>query len=195
MFDNHTCYLFDMLHINKDVLGYLKAILQDKNVTKVFHDCRQDSAALYYQFGIKIQAVLDTQVCLWPALLKQCTCLISACATPLSGVHCLACNTCGQYQMSSATCVKQLLGPITKTSGFGDMYVSEVCANTFAGPMCYVRSTWRYHCAMQPLGHGSANWEIVCTGFEMKWCKLAQDSLTWRCLIAAARTWLGPDFI
>ena len=65
--DNHTCYLFDMLQPDKDVLRYLKAILEGGSVTKVIHDCRQDSAALYYQFGIKLQNVLDTQVCFWPA--------------------------------------------------------------------------------------------------------------------------------
>lgn len=51
-----------MLQIDQDTLEQLKAILEDENVTKVIHDCRQDSAALFYQFNIKLQNVLDTQV-------------------------------------------------------------------------------------------------------------------------------------
>ena len=62
VFAKSTCYLFDMLQISQAVLQQLKAILEDVVVTKVIHDCRQDSAALYYQFGIKLQNVFDTQV-------------------------------------------------------------------------------------------------------------------------------------
>lgn len=62
MFVNNTCYQFDMLQVDGAFLPQLKSILEDVNVTKVMHDCRQDSAALFYQFGIKLQNVLDTQV-------------------------------------------------------------------------------------------------------------------------------------
>lgn len=51
-----------MLQSDETVLKVLKDILEDKSVTKVMHDCRQDSAALFYQFGIKLKNVLDTQV-------------------------------------------------------------------------------------------------------------------------------------
>ena len=77
-----------MLQIKEGVLGYLKAILEDNNVAKVFHDCRQDSAALYYQFGIKAQPVLDTQVWLWPASSQHCTRLIASYAIPPSSIPC-----------------------------------------------------------------------------------------------------------
>ena len=59
-----------MLQVDEYVLKVLKDILEDESVTKVIHDCRQDSAALFYQFGIKLNNVLDTQVC-------QLSCIVS----------------------------------------------------------------------------------------------------------------------
>lgn len=40
----------------------LQAILQDAAVVKVMHNCRQDSAALWYQKSIRICNIYDTQV-------------------------------------------------------------------------------------------------------------------------------------
>lgn len=81
VFVGSTCYLFDMLQITEPFLQQLKSILEDLNVTKVMHDCRQDSAALFYQFGIKLHNVLDTQVlmlvCVVHALLSGCS-IVSA---------------------------------------------------------------------------------------------------------------------
>ncbi len=61
-----TCYILDALTAQGDVMQSLKALLEDKTVVKVIHDCRQDSAALYYQKGyqkgIKLESVFDTQV-------------------------------------------------------------------------------------------------------------------------------------
>ena len=85
VFASHTCYLFDMLQINEDVLDYLKAILEDENVTKVIHDCRQDSAALFYQFGIKLHNIFDTQVC---GLALVCI----AEAVHISHISCVLCH-------------------------------------------------------------------------------------------------------
>ncbi|XP_050033220.1 egalitarian protein homolog [Dermacentor andersoni] len=41
--------------------GHLRDILEAEHITKVMHDCRNDSAALFFQFGIKLQNVFDTQ--------------------------------------------------------------------------------------------------------------------------------------
>lgn len=61
-----TSYILDALIAQEGVMQNLKALLEDKTVVKVVHDCRQDSAALYYQKGIKLGNVFDTQV--------QCVC-------------------------------------------------------------------------------------------------------------------------
>ncbi|GAB6020600.1 hypothetical protein CHUAL_003277 [Chamberlinius hualienensis] len=41
--------------------GGIKEILESPNIIKVVHDCRNDSAALYYQFDITLNNVFDTQ--------------------------------------------------------------------------------------------------------------------------------------
>ncbi|XP_065370566.1 uncharacterized protein egl [Calliphora vicina] len=41
--------------------GGLKALLEHDNVIKVVHDCRNDAANLYLQFGILLRNVFDTQ--------------------------------------------------------------------------------------------------------------------------------------
>lgn len=57
-----TCYMFDVLTLGLLVTIELRLILEDKEVVKVMHDCRQDSAALFYQMGIRVQNIFDTQV-------------------------------------------------------------------------------------------------------------------------------------
>eukprot|EP00397_Hematodinium_sp_SG-2012_P054739 GEMP01066255.1.p1 GENE.GEMP01066255.1~~GEMP01066255.1.p1 ORF type:complete len:334 (+),score=86.87 GEMP01066255.1:110-1111(+) len=53
-------YLCDAL---KDgVLDALKPVLQSSETLKVMHDCREDSAALYAQYGIMLNEVYDTQI-------------------------------------------------------------------------------------------------------------------------------------
>lgn len=64
------CYIFDILKMNSEVLQQLQAILEDDTVIKVMHDCRQGSAALWYQKGVKICNIFDTQVS--PAGLQGC---------------------------------------------------------------------------------------------------------------------------
>ncbi len=56
------CYIFDMLQQDSVIIGELRNVLQDSSVVKVMHDCRQDSAALFYQAKIKLNNVFDTQV-------------------------------------------------------------------------------------------------------------------------------------
>ena len=68
------CYLFDILQASASTLAQLKLILEHKSIIKVFHDCRQDAAALFYQKGIKLQTTFDTQVRLSPDML-YCKCI------------------------------------------------------------------------------------------------------------------------
>ena len=80
VFVRTTCYLFDMLQIKDEILQELRGMLEDINIKKVFHDCRQDSAALFYQYGIKLRNVWDTQVDMMTVLL----CIASFLALALS---------------------------------------------------------------------------------------------------------------
>lgn len=54
--------MFDVFQAGLGVTCELKSMLEDDSIVKVMHDCRQDSAALYYQMGIKLQNVFDSQV-------------------------------------------------------------------------------------------------------------------------------------
>ncbi|OWF49749.1 protein RRP6-like 1 [Mizuhopecten yessoensis] len=60
---DHVVYLFD-IHTNKDLFiqGKLQDILTSTKIKKVIHSCSGDSAALYYQFNIRLRNVFDTQV-------------------------------------------------------------------------------------------------------------------------------------
>ena len=55
------CYVFDLVGPQRAaLLQQLRPVLEDPSVLKVLHDCRQDSAALKYQAGTRLQHVLDT---------------------------------------------------------------------------------------------------------------------------------------
>ena len=56
-----TCYMFDVFTAGLCITVELKALLEDPAIVKVMHDCWQVSAALYYQMGIKLQNIYDTQ--------------------------------------------------------------------------------------------------------------------------------------
>ncbi|XP_060067618.1 uncharacterized protein LOC132547832 [Ylistrum balloti] len=60
---DHDVFLFD-IHVNKDLFtkGRLQDILTSNRIIKVMHSCSGDSAALYYQFNIRLHNVFDTQV-------------------------------------------------------------------------------------------------------------------------------------
>ena len=74
------CYVFDLVGTQRAaLLQQLQPVLEDPSILKVFHDCRQDSAALKYQAGIRLQHVLDTQVT------SPSTALISCCKCNLAG--------------------------------------------------------------------------------------------------------------
>lgn len=54
--------MFDMLLQDLDILKELRNLMENSSVVKVIHDCRQDSAALFYQLQIRLDNVFDTQV-------------------------------------------------------------------------------------------------------------------------------------
>ncbi len=58
--DDESAYLVDTVTI--DDLGPLADILQDSQVTKIFHSCGEDLEVLYHRFGAFPQPVFDTQV-------------------------------------------------------------------------------------------------------------------------------------
>lgn len=61
--DSGNKIIFDVLGKSKDdpLIKYIKAFMEDQNITKIFHDCRMDSDALFFQLDICICNVHDTQ--------------------------------------------------------------------------------------------------------------------------------------
>ncbi|KAK2398745.1 Polynucleotidyl transferase, ribonuclease H fold protein with HRDC domain-containing protein [Trifolium repens] len=55
-------YLVDAIEGGKVLIESCKPALESDFVTKVIHDCKRDSEALYFQFGIKLNNVVDTQI-------------------------------------------------------------------------------------------------------------------------------------
>ncbi|RWS31961.1 uncharacterized protein B4U80_10550 [Leptotrombidium deliense] len=55
-------YIFDVLFNPEFMCKSLKELFENNETTKVFHDCRVISSALYFQFGIELKNVFDTQV-------------------------------------------------------------------------------------------------------------------------------------
>ncbi len=51
-----------MLLQDPDIVEELRSLMENSSVVKVIHDCRQDSAALFYQLQIRLANVFDTQV-------------------------------------------------------------------------------------------------------------------------------------
>lgn len=55
-------YLVDAIEGGDMLIEACKPALESSYVTKVIHDCKRDSEALYFQFGIKLHNVMDTQI-------------------------------------------------------------------------------------------------------------------------------------
>lgn len=56
-------FIFDVLQCpNIMTEGGLKALLENENVIKIIHDCRNDSVNLFVQFKVLLRNVFDTQV-------------------------------------------------------------------------------------------------------------------------------------
>jgi exonuclease 3'-5' domain-containing protein 1 len=63
--------VFDTVLLGKALFDQgLRAVLEDTKSIKIFFDARRDSDAMYHQFGVKLQCVLDCQI-LDLALRKQ----------------------------------------------------------------------------------------------------------------------------
>eukprot|EP01041_Mallomonas_annulata_P002830 gene2830-5558_t len=60
--DEVKVFIFDLLRSNVKEIDVLKHILEDGNVEKIVHDCRQDSDALYTFHAITICGLFDTSV-------------------------------------------------------------------------------------------------------------------------------------
>lgn len=55
-------YLVDAIEGGEKLVKACKPALESSYITKVIHDCKRDSEALYFQFGIKLHNVVDTQI-------------------------------------------------------------------------------------------------------------------------------------
>ncbi|KAJ6994778.1 hypothetical protein NC653_017547 [Populus alba x Populus x berolinensis] len=55
-------YLVDAIEGGESLIKACKPALESSYITKVIHDCKRDSEALYFQFGIKLHNVVDTQI-------------------------------------------------------------------------------------------------------------------------------------
>ncbi|BBG95112.1 3'-5' exonuclease domain-containing protein / K homology domain-containing protein / KH domain-containing protein, partial [Prunus dulcis] len=55
-------YLVDAIQGGPMLIQACKPALESSYITKVIHDCKRDSEALYFQFGIKLNNVVDTQI-------------------------------------------------------------------------------------------------------------------------------------
>ncbi|GJM94125.1 hypothetical protein PR202_ga10742 [Eleusine coracana subsp. coracana] len=55
-------YLVDAIEGGKELIEACKPALESEHIVKVIHDCKRDSEALYFQFGIKLHNVMDTQI-------------------------------------------------------------------------------------------------------------------------------------
>ncbi|XP_019429532.1 PREDICTED: piRNA biogenesis protein EXD1 [Lupinus angustifolius] len=55
-------YLVDVFEGGEVLIKACKPALESNYITKVIHDCKRDSEALYFQFGVKLNNVVDTQI-------------------------------------------------------------------------------------------------------------------------------------
>ncbi|RYR55585.1 hypothetical protein Ahy_A06g030773 isoform B [Arachis hypogaea] len=55
-------YLVDAIEGGEALIKACKPALESNFITKVIHDCKRDSEALYFQFDIKLNNVMDTQI-------------------------------------------------------------------------------------------------------------------------------------
>lgn len=55
-------YLVDAVQGGNALMQACKPALESSCITKVVHDCKRDSEALYFQYGIRLNNVFDTQI-------------------------------------------------------------------------------------------------------------------------------------
>ncbi|KDP34133.1 hypothetical protein JCGZ_07704 [Jatropha curcas] len=58
----NAIFLVDAIQGGEVLIKACKPALESSYITKVIHDCKRDSEALYFQFGIKLHNVFDTQI-------------------------------------------------------------------------------------------------------------------------------------
>ncbi|KAL5704539.1 hypothetical protein ACHQM5_022950 [Ranunculus cassubicifolius] len=58
----NAVYLVDIIQGGEMLMNACQPALESSYITKVIHDCKRDSEALYFQFGIKLHNVVDTQI-------------------------------------------------------------------------------------------------------------------------------------
>ncbi len=73
-----VCFIFDLVGVKpatrETMISGLAQVLENEGIIKVMHDCAKPAAAIYYQLGIKLCNVFDTQVITaFSALSKSCT--------------------------------------------------------------------------------------------------------------------------
>ncbi|VVB09033.1 unnamed protein product [Arabis nemorensis] len=59
---SNAIYLVDVIQGGETLMKACKPALESNYITKVIHDCKRDSEALYFQFGIRLHNVVDTQI-------------------------------------------------------------------------------------------------------------------------------------
>ncbi|XP_010417369.1 PREDICTED: uncharacterized protein LOC104703122 isoform X1 [Camelina sativa] len=59
---SNAIYLVDVIEGGEVLMKACKPALESSYITKVIHDCKRDSEALYFQFGIRLNNVVDTQI-------------------------------------------------------------------------------------------------------------------------------------
>ncbi|KAL0036742.1 hypothetical protein WJX79_008168 [Trebouxia sp. C0005] len=61
-----VCFIFDLVAINshtrETVSSGLREVLESNSIIKVMHDCEKPAAAVFYQLGIRLCNVFDTQI-------------------------------------------------------------------------------------------------------------------------------------
>lgn len=62
MATEHDIYLVDVVAGGRKIMDPLSSLLESREVTKVFHDCREDSSILLHQHNTMLANVFDTQV-------------------------------------------------------------------------------------------------------------------------------------
>jgi len=64
IFNGKAVFIFDVIAMKTSSnVHLLKDLLQSPDITKIMFDCRKDIEALYFQFNIILEGVIDTQMC------------------------------------------------------------------------------------------------------------------------------------
>ncbi|KAL8270460.1 hypothetical protein Esti_005607 [Eimeria stiedai] len=61
-FDIGSVCLFDSSKASEDIMRHLRRLLEHPTLPKIVHDCREDGAILFANFGVKLKGVFDTMV-------------------------------------------------------------------------------------------------------------------------------------